>query len=324
MMGFLRKEYLYLTLAQIFIGINIVLGKLLISEHSIYLILFLRFLIGLSCIMVFFVFNCKQVIMEMLCISKKTWTILFLQSVTGGFLFNVLILHGLKYTNALTTGIVSATIPASITILSFLILKEPLSNNKKTSVILSGFGILLLSLGKGMAAIESSESLGVLLVFSAILPEALFTIFSKMIKPIKTLISLIIFNFFNVILLLPFIVFNNSLASLSFKKIELLQVIFYGLSGGLLFFYFWGKGLKYATANTAAVFTGVMPVSTCALAFVFLGDSFTFFDFLGLIFVMLSIVIGTKKTEDEDLKYYDSKSFYNKNKLLNFNDFWAS
>lgn len=289
--------YIELSLAQFSIGINIILGKLLGSTYPICSLLALRFLIGFIIIAVYLQLSSSRTIYsEIKELSRYDWVLLFLQALCGGFLFNIFTLYGLQYTTATATGIVNSAVPALVAIFSFFLLKEALTKRKASAIVLTIIGILLLSLGNASSGSESAGLFGLFLVSLAIIPEALFTIFAKMIKkPLNSFTTAMFINLCNALMFFPLALNDEWILFSNASLMEWLQILLYGISGGILFFVFWYRGLAHTTANTAALFMGVMPVATSILAYLFLQETLSGFDVLGMLCVMISIFIGTSQ-----------------------------
>jgi drug/metabolite transporter (DMT)-like permease len=157
-------------------------------------------------------------------------------------------------------------------------------------------GLLILNIGKTTGSMEG-VLLGNFLVLLAVVPEALFTILSKSVgKKITEMEAVILVNLFNLILFIPFaayavIDFHPSNISASVYG----QLLVYGISGGIMFFLLWYRGLTKINANTAALFTGVMPVSTTILAFIFLNEPISNSEIIGMFLVIVAIFVGCKK-----------------------------
>lgn len=297
--------YLELAFAQFCIGANIVLGKILIDNFPIYSLLFIRFVIGFVLTGLYIIFTQYQQTKEdYQKLNFKDWIIVFLQALCGGFLFNVLVLYGLQYTTATVTGIINSAIPAVVALFSFFLLRERLNFSKMIAILLCVIGISVLSFGKSEGFAESqtrNDLFGISLILLSILPEAMFTIFAKLLKKtISPMATTLLINLFNALLFLPFMlgedwsgmigdasVFDFMHSSTGF------QLLTYGLSGGILFFFFWYRGLKHVSANTAALFMGVFPISTTLLAFLFLQETLNLWDSIGIVCVMVSIFVGT-------------------------------
>lgn len=292
--------YLELSFAQCCIGANIILGKMLTSSVSMYSLLFFRFFIGvLIAGLIVLCTDLNKTKTEYKSLSSRDWFIIFLQAISGGFLFNVFILMGLQYTTATVTGIINSAVPALVAIFSFFLLKERLNSAKSIAILLCIVGISILSFGKteSVSVIEGaggSEFLGIILVLLAIIPEAMFTIFAKFLKKeVSPMANTLLVNLFNAILFIPFCYFQGDF-TLQYDFSIWAQIGLYGLSGGILFFVFWYRGIAHVSANTAALFMGVMPVSTTLLAFLFLDEMLSIPDGIGLICVVSAIYFGTR------------------------------
>lgn len=288
--------YLELTLAQVFLAISIVTTKFLTFLFPIMQLLFLKFLTAFIIILLYFLFSSslRSIIEEFKKLQKRDWLLLTLQAMCSGFLFNILTLHGLKYTTATIAGIVNSTFPVFIAIFSVLILKERLEKSKFIAILLAMIGIACLSINSSTGSLNNSEALyGLFFLFIAMVPGSLFSIFAKMMK--TKLNPLLITGFIHFINLLLFFLITLGSEWQSFLNIsipEMSQLLLYCLSGGVLFFYFWYKGLSHTTANTAALFVGLMPVGTSAFAYIFLDETLSWFSGLGMLAVILSIFIG--------------------------------
>lgn len=297
----LKKSYLgyfELSLAQSCIGINIILGKILTPEIPIFSLLLLRFTLG------FFLVGSYQILKnpdlihhELKALLFKDWLNIFAQALCGGFLFNVLILYGLEHVTATATGIINSAVPALVMIFSLLILREKLTLRMGIAIALCVFGIAILGLGKAIPDDSNqNELLGIMLVLSAIIPEALYTILAKLLKKAPSpLTTTLLINFFNMILFIPLAITAGWEQNSDITAWIMFQIFLYGLSGGVLFFLCWSRGLMHVSANTAALFTGIMPISTCILAYFSLHEIPGWEDFIGMSFVIVSIIVGTQK-----------------------------
>lgn len=297
--------YLELSLAQCCIGINIILGKILIPEIPIFALLLLRFTLGFIFIGAYQVLgNFSLVRTELSTLSSKDWFIIFAQALCAGFLFNVLVLYGLEYTTATVTGIINSAVPALVAVFSFFILREKLTLRIGTAILLCVVGIAVLGLGKAIP-IDSNQTelLGICLVLAAIVPEALFTVLAKLLKnPPSSLTTTLLINFFNMILFIPFAINAEWGQVKDASMLVISQIFLYSLTGGILFFVFWYRGLARISANTAALFMGLMPISTCILAYFTLNEILGWDDLVGMILVVISIFIGTHRPTKKQIK----------------------
>lgn len=291
--------YIELTAAQCFVGINVITGKFLIEYFPVFLLLAIRFAIGCAGMLGIAYINKMPIFNAyhgFLALSNRDKILLIVQAACGGFLFNVLILYGMKTTSATSAGIISSVTPVMIFVLSAFLLREKITRQKGLAIIIVMAGLIILNVGK-----EGSNSQNALwgnfLVLLAVIPEALFTILSKSIgKKITEMEAVILVNFFNLIMFMPFVF--SGLNSMKWSLLNmniLLLLLVYGISGGIMFFLLWYRGLTKIQANVAALFTGVMPISTTIFAFFFLGEAIHVADMVGMLLVIIAIFVGCSR-----------------------------
>lgn len=293
-----NNGFLELSVAQFFLGIHILLGRILAPTCPIVLLLAIRFFIGFSTIAIMWQYGgaFKKTYHEIRGLQKSDWVILCLQALCGGFLFNILTLYGLQYTNATTASIINSTTPAFVALFSFLLLKEVLTKNKAFAISLTIIGILLLSLKQDHSAVNSVHFWGELCVFLAIIPGALFIVLGKMLKTaVSPFIVTALVNLLNTFLFFSLAFYERSTMFFNHSWTVWLQILLYSLSGSVLFFVFWYRGLAQVTANTAALSVGLMPIFTSTLAYFILNESLSTYDILGFFCITSSIFIGMLK-----------------------------
>jgi drug/metabolite transporter (DMT)-like permease len=57
---------------------------------------------------------------------------------------------------------------------------------------------------------------------------------------------------------------------------------------------FYNRGISKIDSNTAALMTGVIPISSAILAIIFLNEPIQIYTFMGMICVLLSIYLGVR------------------------------
>jgi drug/metabolite transporter (DMT)-like permease len=290
----LRKNliaYLELTLAMAIVGSSVVVGKLLIASFPVFLGAGLRFAIASIILLPILIVNENGIPH----ITRTDWLFLFLQTLTGVFLFSVFLLYGLKFTTAAESGIITSTTPAVLGLISFLFLKERLTWNKGIGITFSLFGILainLISTGT-MSERGNDPLLGNLLVFGAVIGEALFTIFRKVASErVTPLAGATLMSILGFLMFLPFAIFEARVFDFSRATIaDWFPVVYYGIVVTVIAFTLWFRGLSKVPASTAAVFTGVWPVSAVLLSYLILKEQFVVSHLLGIVCVLLGILL---------------------------------
>jgi drug/metabolite transporter (DMT)-like permease len=274
--------YLELILAMIIVGSSVVVGKIITAHIPVFLASTLRLAIGLPILALLV----HQTRFDLRKLKASDYLALFLQALTGIFLFNVLLLYALHYTTATNSGIITSLTPAVIGIISWLFLQERLSMSVWGGIILAMCGVLVINVLGAAAHGEhgSAPLLGNVLVFGAVIGEALFTIFRKLTaQRISPLENAMLVTVFGLLIFLPLGIYEA--ASYDFSRLStdnLLALLYYGVGVTTVAYILWFSGVEKVPASTAAVFTGVLPVSTVILSVLFLGEQSTTAHLVGL------------------------------------------
>ena len=291
------KALLHLCMAQTAIGINVVAAKYLVATIPILLLLLIRF----SCSSILLIALCKLYGKKIHLnahgekLTKQDLFMISLQALCGGFLFNILMLNGLRFTDASVAGIISSTTPAMIALLSIWLLNQVLSKRRMITVICAVCGIICMHLSEFGDQHVISNLWGNILVLFAVLPEAMFTIIAKKhYTPIAPLVTATICNIVNMCVIMPIALsIIPTIITTHITMLDWLLMLLMVLSS-MVFFIYWYKGLSSVSASYAALITAVAPISITLLAMIFLGERLSIMSSIGMAFVLLSIIYGAK------------------------------
>jgi drug/metabolite transporter (DMT)-like permease len=285
--------YCELTLAMMIVGSSVVVGKVITAHFPVFMVSMLRLAVGLPVLLLL----THRAGGSAASIRKRDYLALFLQALTGIVLFNVLLLYALHYTTATNSGIITSMTPAVIGIISWLCLHERLSWKAGAGIALSVCGVLAINvLGAATHADHGSAPLlGSLLAFGAVVGEALFTIFRKLTADrLSSLRSATLVTIFGLVIFAPVGLYQAS--SFDFGQVsaqDLILLLYYGVGVTALAYLLWFSGVEKVPASTAAVFTGVLPVSTVILSAIFLGEHSSSAHLVGLACVLGGIGLIT-------------------------------
>jgi len=288
---------LFLVLAQIMVGVNIVFSKYVLSTIPLLFILALRFSLAAIILLPLHWFTSarnKPVGYYFSQLKPRDWFFIGAQAVSAGVLFNFLILWGLNYTDANVAGIITSALPAIIAIMSWIILGEKISGKKAICVGFATFGLIVIACDKLVGMRVSHSFWGDVLVLISLLPEATYYILSKMHAnslPVFLISSLL--NAINAILLLIALGFS-SWSGITIQFSDWLILIILGLSSGL-FYVFWNFGCQKVDGVMASLSTAVMPLATVLIAWLLLGERLTLGQAIGMSMVILSIAVYAKR-----------------------------
>lgn len=263
-------SHLRLALAMIIVGSSVVVGKVVVAGFPVFLASFLRLALA------------SAVLLPLLWLwgggpprltGRDLWT-LFWCALTGVFLFNAFLLYGLRLTGAAEAGVITATTPAVLALMSVLFLGDRLSARPLLAVGLTVAGLAALNLGGG-AAMGGGAWLGNALVFGAVVGEALFTILGKAVMPrVPPLAVAALVSLFGALQFLPF----AAVEAVGFDFAApgwagWAAIAYHGLVASALAYVLWYGGLADVSGSAAAVHTGLMPVAAVLLAAMFLGEA---------------------------------------------------
>ncbi len=289
--------YIKISLAMAIVGSSVVAGKLILSSFPIFLASEFRFIIATLILIPLLLWQEKRIPV----IKPKVLFILFLQALTGVFLFNIFMLYGLKFTTAIEAGVITSTLPAVIGVISFLFLKERLTVKKITGIIFAVIGVLLMNMISGGTSSVNSL-LGNSLILGAVLTEALFITLGKSVSSKVTPLAIsTMMSLFGLILFLPFAIYEARNFTFSTVGImDWLNILYFGVVITVVAFLLMYQGLSKVSASSAGVLTSMLPLSTVILSFLILKEEILFSHVLGMLFVLAAIFILSKESTTEE------------------------
>ncbi len=304
--------YVALALAQGLVGANIVINKFLVTLLPIFVLLQIRF--SMSCIILFSFLVIRKIFFSQpifIQLTKSDWWLFIFQALCANFLFNTLIISGMCLTTAIAAGIITSFIPALIALFSYLVLHEKLPKMRILSIILGVLGLIFVGLSAREINSGDSSLLGKFIVFLAIIPEAFYTILAKrQIQSIAPYRSGAWILLITSIMFIPFSVLQWHAADFSLINWQIWLYLLISASFSASFFILWPTGLSLVPASLSALFVGVMPISAIFVASIFLGEHLTYFDFVGLIFVLISIILGTGLKFNQYIQHHRINKFH--------------
>ena len=293
--------YACLALSMSLVGSYVALSKPLVAALPVFLLAWLRFGIGGLAML-----RWLKAPFEEAPMTVKTKRLLFLESFLGNFLFSICMLFGVSMTSAVTAGVVMATIPAAVALMSWAFLGERIGLRTGAAVVCAVLGVTLVSLSKQelLAPVTiglptdltpGSSILGTLLLLAAVLCEAAYAVIGKSLvgtlspKRISALI-----NLWGFALVTPFglwAAWHFDFASVG--PPSWLLLVFYSLAASVWTVWLWMTGLKTVPASRAGVFTVFLPVSAAAVGVIFLGETLTGLQAVAFGIALLGVVLAT-------------------------------
>ena len=304
-----------LALSMTLVGSYVGLSKSLVAVFPVFLLAWLRFGIGGLAMLHWLRKPSTEAPLGL-----QTKKLVFLESFLGNFLFSICMLYGVSMSTAVAAGVIMASIPACVAVMSWLFLRERVGLRVWAAVACAVAGIALVSLVKdtGMAPpplAHSSQSpltplapsapfvpwqgnmawLGNLLLMGAVLCEAAYAVIGKKLTGVlgpKRITSLI--NLWGFALVTPLGLWQAS--SFNFAAVPSatwLLLIFYALAASVWTVWLWMTGLKTVPAAQAGVFTVMLPISAAAVGVLWLGESMTGMQVVAFAIALVGVVLAT-------------------------------
>ncbi|KQT10193.1 DMT family transporter [Ramlibacter sp. Leaf400] len=253
------------------VGSYVALSKPLVAAIPVFLLAWLRFGIGAVAMLHWLPRPANE-----RPLSTDTRRLLFLESFLGNFLFSICMLFGVSMTSAVSAGVIMASIPAVVAVMSWVFLRERVAPRVWVAVACAVGGIAVLALGKSDAAGGRTAWLGNLLVVGAVLCEAAYAVIGKKLTGAlgPRRISAIV-NLWGLLLVTPFGLWQA--ASFDFAAPAAstwMLLLFYSLAASVWSVWLWMTGLRHLPAAMAGVFTVMLPISAALVGVLLLGEPF--------------------------------------------------
>jgi drug/metabolite transporter (DMT)-like permease len=211
--------------------------------------------------------------------TRRTRQLLFLESFLGNFLFSICMLYGVSLTSAVAAGVIMASIPAAVALMSWLFLKEKISVRVAAALCCAVLGIALVSTSTPIQQADTGSDksltwLGNLLLVGAVVCEAAYAVIGKRLTGVlspKRITALI--NLWGFALVTPlglWLALDFDFSAVRPSTWALL--VFYALAASVWTVWLWMTGLRGVPAHQAGVFTVMLPISAALVGVIFLGE----------------------------------------------------
>ncbi len=291
---FARFPSFALALAMTFVGINVGIGKTMVAVMPVAAFALWRFVIAIIALAP------RYRPSAMRRVTRSQWGHLFVQTFFGTFLFTLLMLSGVRMTTASAAGVITATLPACVALLSWAVLREHPSRRTLVSVGLAIAGVALLNLSRGdphgasASGAGNSVWLGNALVLGAVVCEAIYVIVSKRLAAELSAIDICAYtHLIGGALMLPLgVVGLMAVDYASLTPGHWALILWYGLAASVFSFFLWMRGIRHVSAQLAGVFTAMVPVAATAYGVIFLDERLTVSQGAALALTVAGIVLA--------------------------------
>ena len=290
-----RRLFAYgcLALSMSLVGSYVALSKPLVAAIPVFLLAWLRFGIGGLAML-----HWLRKPADEAPLTPQIRSLLFLESFLGNFLFSICMLYGLALTSAVAAGIIMASIPAVVAIMSWAFLRERIGLRIWLAAACAVGGVVLLATTRTApedAIAAGCTALGNLLVFAAVLCEAAYAVIGKKLTGAlgpKRITSLI--NLWGFLLVTPFGI--HAALGFDFGGVQprvWLLLLFYSLAASVWTVWLWMTGLKRVPAAEGGVFTVMLPISAAGVGVLVLGERFDGGQLMALTVALAGVLLAT-------------------------------
>jgi drug/metabolite transporter (DMT)-like permease len=270
-----------LALSMAMVGSYVGLSRLLVAVIPVMLLAWWRFAVAAVLLLPWLRRGANEA-----ALNRRDHALLFLQSLLGNFLFTLCALQGTWLTSALSAGVMFATIPAAVALLSRVFLREALSRRVAWAIALSVAGVACLAVARtpeGSTGVALSTEvagqasrwwLGHALLMAAVVCEAAYVVIGKTLTArVGPRRITAIMNLWGLVLATPVGLWMA--LSFDYSRLDaslLMLLAYYAVAASVLTVWLWMKGLQGVPAQRAGVFTACLPLSAAAIGIGWLGE----------------------------------------------------
>ena len=286
-----------LTSASFFWSGNFFAGKIAyLSDLTPFKLGFFRWLLAM---LILLPFTYSEIIRNYNYYKKNILLMTFL-----GFLA-VTVFNSLTYISLQTTLIINSTLMASIAPVlmigfSWLIFKTKTTTLQFAGIFLSLLGAFSIILkGNINNLFNLYFTSGDVWMFTAVVSWCLYSVLLKKIdNSISQLASLQVMVILGLLFIFPlYIIENYNTSFLLTQKIDFVIIIYVAIFASIIAFFSCNKGVSIIGPNRSSLFLHLIPVFSSIWAVTFLNENFSFFHFIGIIFILSGIILSNiKKT----------------------------
>ncbi|MEO1053410.1 MAG: DMT family transporter [Bacteroidota bacterium] len=224
-------------------------------------------------------------------IQKKDRMRFILASLSGVVIYNIALNYGQQSVSVGSASFLINTVPMLTTLLSFLILKEPIRIQTAVGIFVSTVGIALITLSE---SVDFKLNTGILLVLGAALSQAVFFIVQKPLLTRYSPFTVISYSvWLGTLFLLPF---SGDIMQIQSASAPTIVSLFYlGIIAGAVGYLVWAFVLSKMTASKAASFLYFVPVVSIILSFFLVGETPSALLIIGGAIAILGVYIINRK-----------------------------
>ncbi len=294
----LASPYLLLTATSFFWSLNWVVGKALVGTVSPLTLTLIRWVVAVAAMMPF----AWPQIRAHWPVVRREWKTIAWIAFWGTGLHNAFAYVGLQYTTATNGVILNSSIPILIILTGWIVYRDTISRPQMVGVLVSLSGVLAV-LTKGDPGVLASLRLnaGDLIILVGIVFWAIYTVLLRM-RPreLPGLALLACCGTVGILFLVPLsaaeLLFLGG--KVDFTPASVAAMLYVGTFPSFIGYVFWNRAVSEVGPNIAGIFIHLMPVFGSVLAWVFLGERFRAFHFVGIALILAGVWLTAQGRRD--------------------------
>lgn len=204
-------------------------------------------------------------------VDRRDLFLLALCGLFGVAVNQLFFFNGLSLTSSINSGIIMTVNPILVVILSFLILKEPITWRKSIGITIGATGAVLLTLTAGTGSGDSL--LGDLFIFINATSYALYLVIVKPLmrkyKPLTVITYVFTFGLTYIVIFPPTLMEFSSTNFAAIPMDVVVKILFVIIGVTFLTYLLTVYGLKYLSPSISSAYIYVQPVLVMFFAYVF-------------------------------------------------------
>lgn len=289
------KGFISIAFVMLIWGSSFTITKIVVQEVPPFLFATLRHVVACMVLLPFYLYQRKKVQQQLP--YKK----LILMGLTGITFYYGFFNFALLYISASSGALIEGMVPVAIAIPAALILKEHLDKKSITGIILSVIGVILVGF-VGNSHQSGNHLLGGALMLAAVSCWATYTLLSRSLKEVDTILITAVSTFIGSAFLLPvffFEVYQHGMPDISLKAWA--GIAYLGVFASALAYFLYNRALESLPAAQVGNFLNLNPVIGAVIAIIFLKDTFTGWQLAGSILVLAGIWLSAKPVKQSNV-----------------------
>ena len=222
------------------------------------------------------------------------WRLMTVLAFTGVVIYHTCTYLALNTTTAINVGLIYATAPVQIPIMSYLLYRQLITPRQMIGIVISlaGMVTIITRADSGVLAdfrFTDGDLWMVVAITAFSLYSPLLRMLSDGLPPMAMLMVIIVLG---TAIIAPLYAWEfTTTGAFAVNEASLLSIAFVALFPSLIAYICWNRGVAEVGANTAGQFVYLIPIFTTVLAVGFLGEELQYFHYVGTALIFAGIFL---------------------------------